>query len=491
MTLRLAAILLACLALPPLAQPTAAQPRRAEPACTAPPGPLQASICADAELRAADRRLRELERAVAAATSRPAALAVGVAAWQRWLDAVDPATLARPEGSPGLLSEYETRSAQLAEQLRQDRAMRRLEQARDAEGRPLGPVLARPATLETRCLGAVLRDCRVTAAGVAVSEDGRRRVLWQQQHGHTEADGLRAGIVLLAEARGGWRLLGWSFEGFRFDPPRIVGQDGELLLHVVGRRGNTGTANTDLLFRLERGAWAEVETESWFDALAARLPAGLEPWNAMDLDPQAMAGRQALAREGDANCCPSGGAALLDFRIANRALVLEEVQLNATARAAAARPAACPAERATYRLDAQPGPTAELRGGWPGAGAASDLLLRLGVPATGQAFWFSFAVAQGYGSQSLIPVEPPGPTTREDGVTALEVEEELRPLLGVHAFDAELAILSDPPRSGRSAPRHLFTPGIGVALHYGWLPGQTARAEMPPALWTLAACRAE
>ena len=464
-----------------LALPAAAQPRRAEPACTAPPGPLQATICADAELRAADARLRGLERAVAATTARPATMALRAATWQRDMGN------ANPGARDTLLDLYAERSDELTERLRQDRALRRLEQGRES-----GPTFPRPATLETACLGAVLRDCRVTGAGMARSADGRARVLWQAQAGHTERDGIRAGIVLLAEVRGGWRLLGWSFEGTRFDPPRIVEQDGQRLLHLPGRGGTTGRASADLFYLQQGTAWAEIEAESWGEALAAQLPAGLEPWSAAEYDAEEMTARLVLGRaDTDPGCCPSAGAAFADLVVRRRSLALAELRLDATARAARPAPdAACSAERATYRMHAPSGFTADLVGGWPGTGAASDLLLRVTSAATGRDYWFGFAAAQGYGGLTLLPVEAPGPQTREDGVQTLDIGDDLLPLLRVWPLTGELAVLETPPHSGRPAPRWLFTPGLGQALHYQQLPGQTAQEAMPPALWALSGCRA-
>lgn len=480
--------LLLCLA---LAAPAAAQRAPAAPACTAPPGPLQAVVCADAELRAADARLRGLERAVAGVTARPATLAHRARDWQRRIEAGERDSAGgptRPFAREDLLYEYEDRIEALEEQLRQDRAMRRLEQRRDANGRAT-TLLPRPADLERACLGAVLRNCRVSAAGMAIGEDGRTRILWQLQRGFTEVAGVRDGVVLLAEARGGWRLLGWSFEGHTYEPPRLIAEDGTALLHLPGLAGGSGSRNADLLYRLGAQGWQEVESESWWDALPARLPPGLGVWQAVEYDFAEPAARADLWREGDANCCPTGGRAWLDLRIEGQSVMLAGVRLDDTARAASARPDACPAERATYRLNAPADFTAELRGGLPGTGAASDLVLRVHSRATDRAWWFVFAAAQGYGGLSMLPVEPPGPRTAEDGMIAAEVEDDVVQRLGFFPLDEALVVRDLPPQSGRPAPRHLFMPGLGVLLHYGGLPGTPERESLPIALWTLAECR--
>ncbi|MGG5820369.1 hypothetical protein [Falsiroseomonas sp. HW251] len=452
-------------------QPVAQQPPAA-PACAA-QGPLREAICADPALRGAEARLRGLERALAAATSRPATTALFLAAFE-------------PQRET-LAGDLADRTEEIEARLAMDRAMRAI--ALDNKAIP------RPQTLETRCLGAVLRNCRVTGAGVAISEDGRTRVLWQSQAGFTERDGNRAGIVLLGEARGGWRPIGWTFEGHEVSAPKLVEAEGVLLLHVAGRGGGSGATNTDLLYRRDRGTWAEVETETWRAAAEARLPAGFSIWQAVDYDMAQPVARARLAKPSDPNCCPTGGAANLVLRVDGTRLALADLLLDSTARAqrdvieSRATPDSCPAERATWRLDAPQDWTASLSAEWPGTGSASSLSLRLRSGATGRELWFVFAAAQGYGGTTILPVAAPGARTREDGLELLDIDDDLVMQLGFYAFDAELASLPDPPLAGRPAPPWLFMPRLGVALHYGGLPGVPEREAMPVALWKLAACR--
>ncbi len=475
------------------AAPAAAQPRPATPACATPPGPLQAAICADAELRRLDARRRALEERLAAGTPRPATIAHRARAWQAELEAeTAPEREALREALRDALAD---RIATLEEALRQDDAIRRAARPPAQEGRPApaaGAPIPRPATLERSCFGAALNGCRVTGAGVAVSEDGRTRILWQAQAGWTEEDGVRAGIVLFAEVRGGWRPLGWSFEGNSYAPPRLIEHDEGLLLHVAGLVGAMGRGNGDLLFRRGPGGWQEVEMESWWATLPARLPPGFEVRQAVAYDLSEMIATARLWRAEDAECCAGGGNALLEFEIADRRLVLAGVGLNAVARAAQPRAAACPAERATYRLDAAAEWTAELRREGPPASDASDLLLRVRSGTSGAAYWFRFAAAQGYGGLTLWPVAAPGPDVAADGVRDLEVEDGFR--LDIYPVGAEMAVGETPPASGTPAPQRLFLPALGRLLAYEGLPQQAApgavrEARLPPGFWLLSACR--
>lgn len=285
----------------------------AQPACTAAPGPLQAMICAEPALREAEQRLRGLERALATTTTRPATTQHRAGAWQSGLAA--PGT-GQPFTPEMLQAQLDERIAEVEETLRQDRAMPR-------------QAMARPPALDRLCLGTALRNCRVAATGLVISEDGRARILWQSQRGFSEWDGTRAGIILLAEQRGGWRPIAWAFDGVSYEAPRLIPQEGGLLLAVPGRLGGSGGGNADLLLRLSPAGWREVELESWMASLPARLPAGLGIGQAVTYDFEAMRARTRLWRDTDANCCPTGGGARLDFRIERDALVLTEIRLDA------------------------------------------------------------------------------------------------------------------------------------------------------------------
>ena len=92
---------------------------------------------------------------------------------------------------------------------------------------------------------------------------------------------------------------------------------------------------------------------------------------------------------------------------------------------------------------------------------------------------------------SILPVATPGPQTREDGLEQLDIEDDLEPLLGFHAFEADMTALENPPQRGQPAPRFLFMPGLGRAMPYAMLPGQRVRETMPIAIWKLDTCRPE
>lgn len=178
------------------------------------------------------------------------------------------------------------------------------------------------------CVGAALKQCSSPAAGWLTSPAGDR-LFWQLQQGVTDETGLTGGVVLLsAGGMGPIRPKAWAFEGYRYEAPTLVTADGKLYVAVAGRMQGTGNGNADVIFRWDPAAaqpLVQVDNWSWREALKERLPAGLEVWKGVDFkyaDSEIWAWTL-LWREGDGNCCPSGGSAGLSFRLENDVLVLD------------------------------------------------------------------------------------------------------------------------------------------------------------------------
>lgn len=154
---------------------------------------------------------------------------------------------------------------------------------------------------------------------------------------------------------------------------------------------------------------------------------------------------------------------------------------------------ACPAERARYRGIGATEIVADLQRAGPGTSAASDLLMRLSLPAPHGDMWFRFEASVGYTRIVILPVEAPTAATAEDGIEDIEIEADLVPQLEVLPIGGDLAIRQDAPRSGAPAPRYLLLPGLGRALHYGLLPQQARAGQdlrgFPTVFWELSVCR--
>jgi len=90
---------------------------------------------------------------------------------------------------------------------------------------------------------------------------------------------------------------------------------GEFLV-VPGRYAGTGNFVEDRVFMPTMGrGWMQIRAApldpktgaGWFDALVAHLPPGHGVWKGIRVDYSTLTGTTAVWRDGDANCCPSGG----------------------------------------------------------------------------------------------------------------------------------------------------------------------------------------
>lgn len=215
---------------------------------------------------------------------------------------------------------------------------RRLEDltTRAARDRAVWDLRTTPAELARACVPIVLRDCHSVAGGHVTRQDGPT-LYWQVQRGFTEWDGVGGGFVLLQLEADGVTLrpVAWDFDGFVYRQPEWAegagGPDGDLFVAVAGTQDGTGAQNADVMFRIAEGgerALVQIDNFSWRDDLDARLPQGLEVWKGVDFAYGALMANASLWRTSDANCCPTGGEAYLDFEIRDDRLTLTGVQVN-------------------------------------------------------------------------------------------------------------------------------------------------------------------
>lgn len=160
----------------------------------------------------------------------------------------------------------------------------------------------------------------------------------------------------------------------------------------------------------------------------------------------------------------------------------------------------CGAGQASYRLDADPRFVVRFVGLGFRASGESPYFLQLTTPT--QAYWFRFAMSNGYGGMTLIPVRDPSQADPAEGAEDLQQSPaELEAFMGiaerlrVYTLDRQLQFLDYPPdpAAGRDeAPPFLLMPEMGNLLWYepALLNGRddTPREEMPRGLFRLAAC---
>jgi hypothetical protein len=196
-----------------------------------------------------------------------------------------------------------------------------------AQGQTTRPTIKPPSAHGESCMSKWLdQGCTVPASGVL--RHGDQVVHWQMMTGASGEDGVGSGIILWhSKTPGTAQLIGWSFDGVIFDPPRMTDSG---MIWVPGRRAGTGEGNADLLFAWDEasGSWQDIDLESWQGTVQSKLPRGFGIWKGIDYDFNGMGGASKLWRDRDPNCCPSGGEATLDFAIEGRTLVLKSVDVD-------------------------------------------------------------------------------------------------------------------------------------------------------------------
>lgn len=283
--------------------------------CTAALSEAGRVICAEEDLRVLDRRVAELWTEVSTVTGRPTTLARRHSDW-----------IAERDAGERDWDTGETR-ARTADELRdfyQGYVGALTEELRLAEAVPdQSPVSA----LAGGCIGSALDGCTAPAAGYLTGPDGRR-LAWQIQEGSTDVAGVSAGLILFAVDGDTLSPIGWSFEAASFEAPLIFERDDGLYVAAKGVGWGTGAANADVLFRLDNDRWTEIELESWRASLDDRMPEGLGVWKGVDYRWPELRARTSVWRDSDANCCPTGGRAVMEFFVEGTSLRLSTLEVT-------------------------------------------------------------------------------------------------------------------------------------------------------------------
>lgn len=189
-------------------------------------------------------------------------------------------------------------------------------------------------TLSSQCATDHLLDCNVVASAMVKSEYAPS-IAVQIQTGYTEEDGIGGGAILYQLMGDDGQLVSEDYKGFHYDLPMISEGEDYTLLHISGQRVGTGIGNADLLFMSTSldMPWQPVDIESWKDKIGDFLPEGLEIWHGVDYDFGDWAwteytARTELWRESDANCCGTGGDAVIHFDVVDGVLTTTSVDYH-------------------------------------------------------------------------------------------------------------------------------------------------------------------
>jgi len=143
------------------------------------------------------------------------------------------------------------------------------------------------------------------------SSMGARAVVFE----HLDADRLR--ILFAPENDGG-----------PFDTPKLIRTQAGILLHIPGFETGTGNFNSERLYIWRKPEWRLVDTTTWLDTLAQKLPKGLGAGKGIYPDYRNMTATTSLWREGDSNAAPTGGSAAIGLGWKGDKIVLKSVQVR-------------------------------------------------------------------------------------------------------------------------------------------------------------------
>jgi hypothetical protein len=180
--------------------------------------------------------------------------------------------------------------------------------------------------------------CRVEAAGVMIvpadADAGlaAQSLYWQQLRVGAEGEMPLAAVILYTPmADGRLKARAWVQTAVVHQPPELIEGQDKLYVAVPGYYDGTGRMNADVLFRWTPDAdrpFTQIDVTSWKGDLSDRLPPGLEVWKGVGYRWTAMMAETGLWQSNDANCCPTGGEAWMDFTVEGDRLVLSNLQVN-------------------------------------------------------------------------------------------------------------------------------------------------------------------
>ncbi len=115
-------------------------------------------------------------------------------------------------------------------------------------------------------------------------------------------------------------------------PSFLLKAGGEEILATRNLIPGTGNQYDEAYWWFGAAGPVRIDIESISDVLSSILPAGFGVWKGGALDMGTLTFRSSVWRTGDANCCPTGGAVTLQFRLDGGRLVVTKKNYDATAK---------------------------------------------------------------------------------------------------------------------------------------------------------------
>lgn len=264
---------------------------------------MEETICEDPMLSKADERLAEAYASAMAATLAPGALQ---SEQSQWLGQRNKLVGAGP-----LRLAYQSRIDELTETADKWRKVPRevaVESARKTCTLPPDPPDG---------------SCRIESFGT-IDE-----ALRYQIQAYRDGDLWSAGGVVIFRATSGHLtpLVLAAVDSAHFSAPSLA-RSGHLLV-IPGHLEGTGNFNAELVYLLEGGGQLhEVDTTSWLEDLQHYLPKGMGAWKGIYPDYDTLTAETPLWKDGDGNCCPTAGRALIRLELKSHRLAIVDVRVK-------------------------------------------------------------------------------------------------------------------------------------------------------------------
>jgi uncharacterized protein len=121
-----------------------------------------------------------------------------------------------------------------------------------------------------------------------------------------------------------------------YEAPYLNGAATPHWLLIPGHVDGTGNFNAEAMYLYDNDRLEDVDTLSWQTDLGHRLPKGMAVWKGVYPNYDTMTAETPIWKDGDGNCCPTGGRAFVTLSLIGHRLKLTHVAIKLGE--AAARP---------------------------------------------------------------------------------------------------------------------------------------------------------
>ncbi len=131
-----------------------------------------------------------------------------------------------------------------------------------------------------------------------------------------------ASSVSLVEAKAS------SENNLYYKVPEIIDTEyGKILSFPIVMDGSGAFDYSEYYFFRDK-KWNKIESESWKESVLKKIPQGLSISKGFRADFKTMSAHIYLAKEGDGNCCPTGGEAEVKFEILKDQLSIKDIKIT-------------------------------------------------------------------------------------------------------------------------------------------------------------------